>query len=95
MSRGSFVRALLPSPEEYYGGQLLRFKNHSGTWRQALCVFHEEKNASLSVNLETGGYICHACGAKGGDVLDFHRQRYALRFTDAAQALGAWEGQRE
>jgi hypothetical protein len=32
-----------------------------------------------------------ACGARGGDVLAFHMQRYELRFIDAAKALGAWE----
>jgi hypothetical protein len=29
------------------------------------CVVHEERNASMSVNLETGLWFCHSCGAKG------------------------------
>lgn len=35
-----------------------------------LCPFHEDKNASLQVNLEKNFYKCHACG-KSGDVIQF------------------------
>jgi DNA primase len=30
-----------------------------------LCPFHEDKNASMSINPKTSVYKCHACGAKG------------------------------
>lgn len=39
----------------------------------------------------TGGFQCHGCGEKGGDVIDFHRRRYGLNFMAAAKDLGAWE----
>ena len=82
----------LPDPLSYYTTTAgLKLKGR-GTWRQSLCVFHDEANPSLSVNVLTGGFCCHACEAKGGDVLDFHRQRYGLGFKEAAQALSAWEG---
>lgn len=35
-----------------------------------LCPFHEDKTASLQVNLEKNFYKCHACG-KSGDVIQF------------------------
>src|SRR5690554_2315128 len=35
-----------------------------------LCPFHEDKTASLQVNLEKNFYNCHACG-KTGDVIQF------------------------
>nr|MBA3731709.1 hypothetical protein [Gammaproteobacteria bacterium] len=62
-----------------------------GDWAAANCPFHEDTNPSLSVNLVRGGFICHACGAKGGDVLDFHRRLHGMDFVAAAKDLGAWE----
>lgn len=41
--------------------------------------------------MPSGGFECHGCGAKGGNVLDFHCKRYKLSFKVAAKALGAWE----
>ncbi len=38
--------------------------------RMTHCVFHEDKTASLQVNLEQNFYTCHACGKKG-DVIQF------------------------
>jgi DNA primase len=32
------------------------------------CPFHEDKTASLQVNLEKDYYKCHACGAKGDQI---------------------------
>ena len=32
------------------------------------CPFHEDKTASLQVNLEKHYYKCHACGAKGDQI---------------------------
>jgi hypothetical protein len=41
--------------------------------------------------MRSGGFICNGCGVKGGDVLEFHRFRYGMRFVEAAKDLGAWE----
>ena len=38
----------------------------SGPNRSAKCPFHDDRTASLSVNIEQGVYLCHACGEKGG-----------------------------
>lgn len=38
-----------------------------------LCVFHQERTPSLSVNLDEGVFHCFGCDAKGGR-LDFERR---------------------
>lgn len=88
-----FDRSRLPLPAYYYTAELKRLAGY-GEWRQAVCCFHDDHNPSLSVNICTGGFRCFACGAHGGDVLDFQRLRYRQSFPDAARALGAWRGRR-
>jgi len=86
---GRFSRAALPDPLRYFerAGLLLIGR---GRWRSALCPFHDDHHPSLRVNVETGHYRCMACGAKGSDVLAFHRARHGLSFMQAARDLGAW-----
>lgn len=92
MKKKNFNRERLPSPSEYFKEQGL---NLSGglEWKTALCPFHEDTKPSLRVRLDEGCFCCMACGAKGGDVLAFHRRKYGLGFKDAAIELGAWEGE--
>lgn len=85
-----FDRNLLPPVDSYYRLQLPGLKVKSGDWSQTRCCFHEEKHASLSVNLISGAYKCFACGAAGGDIIAFHRARYQMTFVEAAKDLGAW-----
>lgn len=86
---GHFDRALLPNPLIFYKGEFPRLPIH-GDWRTVVCPFHADHTPSLSVNVVTGGFCCHACEAKGGDVLDYQEQRYDQTFVEAAKALGAW-----
>jgi hypothetical protein len=45
----------------------------------------------MRINTATGAFVCMAaCGARGGNVLDYHRAAQGLGFIDAAKALGAW-----
>jgi DNA primase len=44
----------------------LSVKNAYGEEAICLCIFHDERTASLQVNMETGLYICFSCGASGG-----------------------------
>jgi DNA primase len=81
-------RERLPSPGDYFNGQNLQLSG--GEWKSALCPFHNDTRLSLRVRLDTGAFRCMVCGAHGGDVLAFHMRRHALRFIDAAKALGAW-----
>ena len=84
-----FDRSRLPSPADYYAAELGALRG-GGEWKTARCCFHPDTNPSLSVNISTGGFICHSCGVKGGGVLDFRICRYGDTFTEAARMLGAW-----
>lgn len=88
--RGRFRRDRLPDPASYYAARVGRFTAR-GNWAQGLCPFHDDHNPSFSVNLKHGGFHCFACGARGRDVLDFHRRITGQAFKAAAQDLGAWE----
>lgn len=81
-------RELLPEPRGYFEREGLRLTGR-GRWRSGLCPFHNDHNPSLRVNAATGAYRCMSCGAKGGDVLAFHRARHGLSFVQAARDLGA------
>jgi hypothetical protein len=87
-----FRRDLLPAPIAYYGKERVKLLGR-GDWRSAICPFHPDKNPSLRINLVRGGFLCHGCGRKGGDVLDFHKLRYSLGFVEAVNQLGAWESE--
>lgn len=89
MIRLCFRRDLLPDALGYFEGAGLRLIGR-GRWRSAICPFHRDHNPSLRINAETGAFRCMACGARGGDVLDFHRTRHGLSFPQAARDLGAW-----
>jgi hypothetical protein len=87
----SFHKELLPPASVFYrrefGDALSR---PSRGWARTRCVFHEpDRNPSLNVNLENGGFYCFACGSKGGDLIDFVRLRDGLSFRAAAATLGA------
>lgn len=84
-----FARELLPDPATYFERAGLALVGR-GQWRSAVCPFHDDSHPSLRVNTQTGAFRCMACGAKGGDVLAFHRARYGLSFLQAARDLGAW-----
>lgn len=85
----TFRRDLLPGPLDYFRGEEIQLSGR-GLWRDALCPFHTDTRPSLRINAETGAFRCMACGASGGDVLDFHQRRHALGFIEAARSLGAW-----
>ena len=87
----AFNRHLLPDPTAYYAEHLSLNTHGRSGWVPALCPLHDEKSPSLSVNLDHGGYRCHGCGEKGGDILSFHMRRHGLDFKTAAKELGAWE----
>ncbi|MEW6277748.1 MAG: CHC2 zinc finger domain-containing protein [Candidatus Eremiobacterota bacterium] len=55
------------------------------------CPFHEDRQASLSVNREARLWNCFGCSA-GGDVLSFLEKRQGLSFADAVKELSALAG---
>ena len=87
--RSHFRRDLLPDPAKYFAEQGFRLIG-GGEWRSTKCPFHDDRDPSLRVRLESGSFCCMVCGEKGGDVLAFHQKRYGQGFKEAAMSLGAW-----
>jgi len=86
-----FDRSRLPDPVSYYESVGLVLQGR-GKWRTAPCSFHGGSD-SLRINVETGAFVCMAgCGARGGDVLAYHRALTGKSFVEAAKDLGAWVG---
>jgi len=85
---GKFMKENLPEPCAFYEGEGLSLKGR-GLWRMTSCPFHGGSD-SFSINAQSGGFKCWACGAHGGDVLSFLMQRYGVGFVEGARKLGAW-----
>jgi hypothetical protein len=88
----AFCRELLPPARGFYEQELGELRRPSRGWAspKSGCPFHESRSKkSFTVNLESGGYYCFGCGAKG-DLVAFMMQRYHLDFKTAAKQLGAW-----
>lgn len=85
-------RQSLPSPLAYLANAGLRIGSRSGEWISVRCPVHKggaEKKPSLSVNINSGGFKCHSCSIKGGDIVALHRLIYpGLGFHDAVRDLG-------
>lgn len=65
----------------------------SGAERSARCIFHDDNNPSMSVNVEEGIFYCHndACGARG-DFIDFYCRVRSLTFREALGELAVRVG---
>jgi hypothetical protein len=86
----SFNKDLLPVPLTYYEGQGLNIaKRGSKAWRATNCPFCESRDNG-NINLDSGGFHCWGCAAKGGDIVAFHMAMHGVDFVDAVKALGAW-----
>lgn len=85
-----YDRQALPETIDYFASQGVQLKG-KGSWRTGPCSFHGGSD-SLRVKVSSGAFICMAgCGAKGGDVLAYHRAAHGLSFTEAVKALGAYQ----
>jgi hypothetical protein len=95
-NQGRFNRDCLPEPMAVL--KLLGInpkKNNPAGYMALCCPFHaggQEKNPSLNLHVQDGHYRCHACGAKGGDILAFYMAVTGMKFSEAAKSLGAWDG---
>jgi hypothetical protein len=90
MTSTQFHRENLPEPFHYYTDIAgLEFQERKGIWRTTDCLHCG--HSRLRINTETGGFVCMSgCGAKGGDVLAYHRAAHGMGFVEAATALGAY-----
>lgn len=80
-------RNRLPDPKSYYRKRVAKLgKAQSDGWAQGQCAFHEDRNASLSVNLSHGGWTCFA-GCDSGDLVSFHMRYTGLSFKAAVREL--------
>ncbi len=54
------------------------------------CPFHDDtKPGSFRVNTESGGFVCYACGARGGDILAFVMARDGVSLPEAVHTLAS------
>lgn len=67
---------------EYSGADLHRVRERG--WHPVKCPYHDDRQASASVNLEKGAFRCHGCGVKGTAVALVMNQE-GLNFQDAVR----------
>ena len=63
----------------------------SGRNHMAVCVFHQEKTPSMSIDVARGLYHCHGCHASG-DIFTFVQETQGLTFPEAMQWLARRAG---
>jgi 5S rRNA maturation endonuclease (ribonuclease M5)/archaellum biogenesis ATPase FlaH len=76
--------------KNYYASELESFKPSKGSSNQATarCPFHADKKPSLSVDLETGRFKCHAGSCRTeGNIITFHTKRHGMKTKNAYKAL--------
>ncbi|MBI5428300.1 MAG: hypothetical protein HZA02_08505 [Nitrospinae bacterium] len=76
----------IPTPEAFYRRQFPGLRARNG-WALVRCCFHNDRNPSLSINLSGGHFKCHACGAKGGGIVDFRIKQTGFSFRDVIREL--------
>jgi len=87
---GKFQRERLPDPLSYYVDTVGLTLTGKGKWRTTRCEFHQGSD-SMRIHVPSGAFVCMAgCGARGGDVLAYHRAAHGMGFVEAAKALGAY-----
>lgn len=66
-------------------GQIVQLRRAGNEW-EGLCPFHDDHDPSFYVN-DDGGYYCHACGARGGDVIQFVMAYEKVGFAEACELI--------
>ena len=82
-------RERLPHPGTYYAACVVKLGKPNGSgWAQGRCPFHEDRDASLSVQTADphGGWRCFA-GCGQGDLVSFHQRRTGKPFADVVADL--------
>jgi DNA primase catalytic core len=82
----------LPDYLEGEGFQESHGMKKAGSEYAMVCPFHEDSNPSLQVYWDSNSspekwvWHCKGCG-RGGDLIDFHKERYKLTTNQAIEAL--------
>ena len=63
--------------ESEFGEGLGRINRDGNISENMICPFHNDTDASLSINVHTGVFNCFACG--GGSIFDFQIKKYVKR----------------
>lgn len=77
---------------EAYGGRLVG--RDVGGWRKALCVLHDDKTPSATINEDEGKWKCFVCDAYG-DAIDLIMRRDLVGFRAACKIAEAFGGVQE
>lgn len=77
--------------KSFYTRHIPGFESNGKTEVSCLCLFHDDKEPSLSVNLEKGVFKCFGCGEQGG-VVKFIQLRYGLDKKGALEKIKEEEG---
>jgi hypothetical protein len=85
-----------PAPADaivFYSALGVRVRARQARWAPVRCFLpgHDDRHASSGVNLETGQFRCHGCGAHGGA----YHAALALGYTrrdaaELAKRFGLW-----
>jgi Bifunctional DNA primase/polymerase, N-terminal len=87
-----FDHARLPDPVAHFEKTFGRLRFNIAGWAQVNCCFHgPDREPSLSLH-RAGGFNCFACGAHGGDIIEFEHLRTGRDRRAIAQDWGAWSG---
>lgn len=89
--RRELDRTSLPSPLAYLTEYAMLTTRPRGEWANVRCPVHkggDEQHPSMSVSMIDGHFRCHACGAKGHDIIALHRLATGLSFREAVADLG-------
>ena len=87
-----FDHVRFPDAVRYFEEKLGRLSFNSANWAQVHCCFHgPDREESLSLH-RNGGFTCFACGAHGGDVLEFEHLLTGRDRRAIAQGWSAWSG---
>ncbi|KKO19810.1 MAG: AAA family ATPase [Candidatus Brocadia sp.] len=76
---------------EFYQKHVSSLKIKGKAEALGLCPFHQDKNPSLSVNIQSGLFHCFACGCKG-DVFTFYQKFKGVDFPTALLEMGEMVG---
>jgi len=88
-----FRRESRPPARAFYARELGKLGRPNGKgWAMARCPFHKsESGRSFSINVDSGGFHCFGCDAKGGDVISFLMLLEGYDFKTACKVLGCWD----
>ena len=71
MGTTRFDRSKFPDPVGQFERVFDRLRFNGAGWAQVNCCFHGPDNEPSLSLYRGGGFSCFACGAHGGDILEF------------------------